>query len=385
MNLPETCEELLAQMVSFDTVNARYAGRTSGEGALAKHLEVLASAWGLSHRRYPVAEGAFNLLVFRETAPGREWLLFESHLDTVGVQGMTVPPFSLTRSGSRLQGRGACDTKASGAAMLWALRTSPSSKLRWPNVGVLFTVDEEAGMTGASAFARNDLPHWPGQLAGIVVGEPTELKPVAAHNGVVRWTTVTRGRSAHSSDPSRGSSAILAMLRVISKMEESYIPAVSRRRHPLTGAAACSINVIRGGTQVNVIPDRCEIEVDRRLIPGETAAEALQERDRILAPLQGTPDTGPVEHLPPYVLPPLAPEANLAFLERLAPALTAQGLSSEPTGARYVTNASCYGAAGAPAVVLGPGSIAQAHTADEWLESEQLRAAVELYRAVVLA
>ncbi|ACB76199.1 M20 family metallopeptidase [Opitutus terrae] len=381
--LPESCEQLLAQMVAFDTVNARYAGRASGEPALAAHLEAIATAWGFTCRRLPVTDGLFNLLIQHEPVPGGEWLLFESHLDTVSAAGMTVPPFAVSSDATRLFGRGVCDTKGSGAAMLWALRSLRSEPSLRRNIGVLFTVDEEAGMTGAGTFARATLPQWPGPLLGIIVGEPTELQPVIAHNGLVRWTTVTRGRAAHSADPAQGRSAISAMVRVIEALESQYVPGVATRIDPLTGAAACSINVIRGGTQVNIVPERCEIDVDRRLVPGESPAEALAARDRVLAPLARGSAPVEFEHLPLFGIPPLSSEPNLPLLRRFAPVLTRHGSDATARGVRYATNASHYATASVPVIVLGPGSITQAHTADEWLSRDQLDRATRLYAALM--
>ncbi|ATC64626.1 acetylornithine deacetylase [Nibricoccus aquaticus] len=383
MNPPDSCEDLLRQMVAFDTVNERYGGRPGGETDLACWLESLAREWGLNCRRYPVSEPAFNLLIAFAPHSSGAWILLESHLDTVGVSGMTIQPFELTAKEDRLYARGACDTKGSGAAMLWALRAVQKSRSAPCNVGVLFTVDEEAGMTGASTFSRTELPRWPGPLRGIVVGEPTELHPVIAHNGVVRWTTVTHGLAAHSSDPSKGRSAISDMVKIIGALDENYLPAARLKNHPLTGNAACSINVIRGGTQVNVIPDRCEIEVDRRIIPGETAEGALAGRDAALLVLQQQDAPIRFEHLPPYIVPPLSPEPNRAFLQNITPVLTRHGIEPVERGARYVTNASHYAAAGIPTIVLGPGNIAQAHTADEWLARDQLIQAVKVYTGIM--
>jgi acetylornithine deacetylase len=383
MTLPRTCEELLGQMVAVDTVNARYIGRPSGEPALAAQLEAIATAWGFDHSRFPVADGLSNLVIRHECLPGGEWLLFESHFDTVSVAGMTVPPFAMRTESARLYGRGVCDTKGSGAAMLWALRTLRDSGMLRRNIGVVFTVDEEAGMTGAAALARTALPSWPGKIAGIVVGEPTELRPIIAHNGIVRWTTVTHGRAAHSADPAQGRSAISAMLRVVDRLESHYASTVSARLDPLTGSATCSVNVIRGGTQVNIVPDRCEIEVDRRLIPGESALDALAERDRVLAPLAQGPAAIAFEHTPAYVVPPLPAAPNLPLLRRFAPTFSQHGIHDAPSGVRYATNASHYAAAGVPVIVLGPGSIAQAHTADEWLDRAQLERAAALYGSLM--
>jgi acetylornithine deacetylase len=370
---PQTCEELLAQMVSFNTVNPEFSGPHGGEARLAEHLEVLAKHWGLDTRRCAVPGGSFNLLVTTPAIPGAEWLLLESHLDTVSIEGMTVPPLELTVAGTRLQGRGACDTKGSGAAMLWALKDEARRPARVRNVGVVFTVDEEARMHGAQAFAR-ELPAF-SQLRGIIVGEPTLLRPVIAHNGALRWRSFTRGVAAHSANPAKGRSAIREMLRVIEALESRFIP-LADRAFPLTGRAAASINVIRGGTAVNIIPDYCEILCDRRLVPGETAAEVFAQREAALAGLA-------VEHDNEYLAPPLPPGNASALNAWIQPALAAQGIDGTGLGVPYATNASHYAAAGANVLVLGPGDIAQAHTRDEWLDRAELENAQQLYGAIM--
>ncbi len=375
--LPLSCEELLVQMVSFETVNEHMDGPRGGEARLAAHLESLAAHWGLTARRCPVGDagGSFNLLVTSEVAPGAEWLFLESHLDTVSIGGMTVPPLQLTVAGDRLHGRGTCDTKGSGAAMLWALQEYARLPGRKRNAGVIFSVDEEALMSGAQAFAARELPEFLPRLRGIVVGEPTRLRPVVAHNGALRWRSITRGVSAHSADPTKGRSAIRAMLEVIAALETKFIP-LANRESPLTGRAAASINIIRGGTAVNIIPDSCEIHCDRRLVPGETAAQVYAEREAALAGL-------PVEHDSQYLAPPLPPGSSAALHAWMQPALAAAGLDGAPVGAPYATNASHYAAAGAPVLVLGPGDIAQAHTKDEWLDRRELARAAALYGALL--
>ncbi|MFI5356084.1 MAG: M20 family metallopeptidase [Opitutales bacterium] len=369
--LPPSVEDLLAQMVAGNTVNRHFGGPEGGEARLIARLEALARAWGLATRREPVPGGGDNLLVTCEVAAGAPWLLFESHVDTVSHAGMTVDPLVATVAGERIHGRGTCDTKGSGAAMFWALREYARGPVRPRNVGLLFTLDEEAKMTGARAFAAGGLREFLPRLRGVIVGEPTRLRPVVATNGVVRWKTLTRGRAAHSSVPANGQSAISAMLRVVEALEARYVPTVTRR-HPMTGAAAMSVNVIRGGTQVNIIPETCEIECDRRTVPGETAGQVWAERDAVLAGFA-------VEHAGPYVVPAMGPEHSRELLALLQPILTRHGLEPAGRGEPYVTDGSHFAAAGAPVIVIGPGDLAQAHTKDEWVDRRQLALAVQVY------
>jgi len=373
--LPDSCEALLAQMMAVETVNLQFDGPAGGEERLAAHLEDLAQRWGLQTQRCPIGEGGpFNLVITTPLIPDAEWMLFESHLDTVSIAGMTVPPLTMTVKGERLHGRGSCDTKGSGAAMLWALKTHAGDERRTRNAGVVFVVDEEAGMTGAQNFAAKDLKRFT-PLRGIVVGEPTRLRPVVAHNGALRWRSITRGVAVHSADPSKGRSAIRAMVSVIDALEKEMIPKATRT-FPLTGSAAASINVIRGGSATNIIPDYCEIWCDRRLVPGEAVPDVLAERDAALAGLE-------VEHDSEFLAPPLPPENSAALHAWIKPAMRGQGLNASETGAPYATDASHYAAAGAQVLVLGPGDIAQAHTRDEWLDREQLARATALYLAIL--
>lgn len=369
--VPQSCEELLAQMIAIETVNPFFGGPADGQEKLIARLETLAGQWGLASRRLPVPQGGENLLITLEVDPAAPWLLFESHVDTVSIAGMTVDPLQVKLEGDKLYGRGACDTKGSGAAMFWALQEYARGANRPHNVGLLFALDEEARMTGAKAFAAQELQAFLPKLRGVIVGEPTLMRPVIATNGVIRWKTITRGRAAHSSVPANGRSAISTMLRVVEALESRYVPTVTGR-HPLTGSAAMSVNVIRGGTQVNIIPECCEIECDRRTIPGETEQQIWAERDAVLAGLE-------VEHTQVYVVPSMGDELSRDFLTLLQPILARHGLETTGRGEPYVTDASHFGAAGAAAIVIGPGDLAQAHTKDEWVSRQQLAQAVAVY------
>ena len=374
--LPDSCVELLRRMVAVDTVNPHYGGTAGGQAELARQLTDWGRQWGLRSREFPLTGQDSNLLLFHESAPDAPWLLLDSHLDTVSVAGMSIAPFELTEKAGHLYGRGTCDTKGSGAAMLWALQDYARSPRAALNVGVLFTRDEESTMAGARAFARQGLAEFLPRLRGIVVGEPTGMHPVIATNGLVRWRTIARGVAAHSSNPSKGRSAISEIVRAVAAFEKHYVPQVTAH-HRLTGRAAASINVIAGGSQVNIIPDYCEIHCDRRLIPGETAEVALVHRDAVWAELPG------LEHDLVYPVAPLPESACERLHQWAAPAYTAAGLDPTGRGAAYVTNGSIYAEAGAQVLVLGPGHAAQAHTHNEWVAVDQLTLAAKAYRALM--
>lgn len=373
-----SCVDLLLAMVGFDTVNANISGKPDPERKLAEYLDMEATSRGFTTQRLPVSGEGFNLLVSHEVAAEAPWLLFESHLDTVSVQDMTIDPFVGRIDGNRIYGRGACDTKASGAAMLTALVNYAAATDRSNNVAILYTLDEEIFKTGVVHFVKHDLPELTWSPFGVIVGEPTELEPVVAHNGAVRWTIQTHGVSAHSSDPSRGRSAISMMAKVIQAIESQYIPNLTAS-HPLTGKAQCSINVIRGGVQINMIPEHCQLEIDRRTVPGEDIHAVLPAVEHLLDQLRQEDPNLQISQDEPFLDPPLDPSGSEAFVGFVQSLLGQMHLPSQLRGVGYGTDAGNFSLADVPTTILGPGNIAQAHTCDEWLELEQLDRAVDVY------
>lgn len=373
----QNCRELLQQMVAIETVNRASSGRPFPEKLLALFLEEYAQRAGLKTRRLRLDDEAFNLIAWAEGA-SPNWVVFDSHMDTVSIEGMSIDPLSGEIRGGRIWGRGACDTKSSGAAMLTALAIGAREGSLANNTAVVFTTDEEVGKQGANGLAETGFAElgWTPKL--VVVGEPTQLQPVIAHNGVVRWTVETTGTPAHSSRPERGRSAITDMVRVISAIEGNYIPKLSAR-HPLTGKAQCSINIIRGGSQINVIPESCHVEIDRRVVPGEDAHAVLPTVEEVLEILRAECPGLRVRQRDAFIDPPMEPLEEDKVISWTAPVLEKHGISAVPRGEPYGTNASNYTTRGIPSVVLGPGNIAQAHTSDEWLELRQLDLAIDVY------
>lgn len=374
----ENCDNLLAAMVGFDTVNHNISGRTAPEAPLAEFIESYARGMGAATHRFDVASGGFNLLVTHEARLDAPWLMFESHLDTVSVEGMTIDPFSGEIHDGRLWGRGACDTKGTAAAMLWALRRYIAGEHQPNNIAIAFVVDEEIGKTGAAALAEQHLPTLAWKPAGVIVGEPTELNLVSAHNGVVRWTIRTRGVAAHSADTSQGRSAISMMIRVIDLIETRYVPSLEAS-HPLTGKAQCSVNIIQGGVQVNIIPESCEIRIDRRVVPGEDPRSVLPSVEALLDDLRLSIPGMDVQQGDAFIDPPLDPAGGESFVGFIQDALRDMNLPSDARGVAYATDASNYSRVGLPSVIIGPGNIAQAHTKDEWIELDQLHRGIDVY------
>jgi acetylornithine deacetylase len=382
--VPSSPTSLLSAMVGFNTVNSAVSGNMFAEVKLAEYLEDLARHLGFATRRLPVPGRSHNLLLTWTTTTDAPWLLFDSHLDTVTIDGMTIDPLAAEVRGGRLYGRGSCDTKGTGAAMLWALREYAESERQPNNVALLYSVDEEFGMSGVRAFIERHYGRLGFEPRGVIVGEPTLLRPIVAHNGAVRWRIATTGVAAHSSDPSRGISAIRKMVDVISAIEREYIPSLTRR-HALTGKAQCSINVIRGGQQINVVPDHCAIDVDRRVVPGERSEDVLPAVQAILDRLTAADPTLRATQTPIFACPPLAPSHDSSLLTAVQAVLDDMGLPTDPLGGPFATDGGDLATTGLPVVVIGPGDIMQAHTRDEWIALEQLQRGVELYGRLMRA
>ena len=386
--VPNSVLDLLIEMISFDTVNEHISERHFPEKKMMEQIESYALQWGFQVSRLPIANtsanSAFNLLITYEAYKDAPWLLFESHADTVDVKNMTVNPFIAEVIDGKLYGRGACDTKGSGASMLWALQKYSQGVDKPNNIALLFVTDEEISKTGANSFVGAQLSQLPWKPVGVIVGEPTMCRLVVAHNGVLRWKIRTKGVAAHSSNPANGKSAISAMAKLILEFERIYC-AETNAIHPLTGRSACSVNTITGGSAVNIIPSVCEIEIDRRILPGEDPLDVRKSIQAVLDRISLANSSIEIETSEPFIDFPLDPLSNVEFAAQISKSLDSLGFADELLGVAYGTDASTYSIAGLPAVVIGPGSIDQAHTKDEWIELQELDKAVVIYEQFMKA
>jgi acetylornithine deacetylase/succinyl-diaminopimelate desuccinylase-like protein len=288
------------------------------------------------------------------------------HLDTVSVAGMTVDPFGASIEDGRLRGRGACDTKGSMAAFLSALANLVRDRaFREGNVDVMFcaVMGEEHGNEGARALLRRGF-----RADFAVAGEPTGCRVVYAHKGALWFAIVTRGRSAHGSTPERGDNAISKMSEVVPYLTGPYTELLRQRAHPVVGQPTINVGIIRGGSAANIVPNRCEIEIDRRTVPGE-------QTDAIVEELRVALKSVPAEIDRVRNCPPLWTDPGNGFVQKLS------GACERPDAlatASWFCDAAVLSEAGIPAVAFGPGDIAQAHTADEYIEVAQVHRAAEV-------
>jgi acetylornithine deacetylase len=359
---------LLVRLVAYPSV----AGTDNGE-LIAEIAERLTGA-GAAVRIHPGTRAGAQLLhavLGPESAPGG--LLLAAHGDVVDVEGQcwTSDPFALRKHDGRLYGRGATDMKGFVAATLAAVAGADASSLRAP-LHVAISHDEELGCLGVppllDALAAAQIGTAP--LAGVVVGEPTGLRVIDRHKGKLAFEITVRGRAAHSATPALGVNAVTGAAHLIVALEQLERDLAARTTDDAFSVPHATIGIgpIAGGVALNIVPDRCTLKVEARVLPGQPLDEIAE---RIGAVAAGIDAVGvEVERVAGY--PPLQPSADGgAFAARVA------GVAGQDLGGAvdFGTEAGLYQQRlEVPVVVCGPGSMAQGHIADEFLEADQLAA-----------
>ncbi len=382
-----TPTEILCELIAIPSVNPmgrELSGPFYFEQRLSDWLVHYFESIGAHYERIEVAPGRANVIARYDSIGSTQTLLFDAHQDTVPIDNMKIEPFKPQVLDGRVTGRGASDVKGGLASMLHAfarlVKEKPSGAA---NVVLSCSCDEEFTTIGI----RDLVTYWQENLGksrllttkpnGAIVAEPTDLDVVIAHRGVTRFRVHTIGKACHSSDPTQGRNAIYTMARAVRYLEEYsvWLPK-SVPIHSLCGRPTLSVGRIFGGQSVNIVPDSCTIEIDRRLVPGEdplvvwsTIREQLTER------------------FGPYIVideawissPALSNHDNAWLAKPLLNCIDNVAGRHRSLGVAYCTHASTISCAGVPAVVFGPGSIAQAHTEDEFIEIQQLDYAAEIY------
>ncbi len=327
----------------------------------------------------------------REVAPGRPnvWgvlkgkgggpsLMLSGHLDTVGTDNYPDALQARVADG-RVYGRGACDMKAGLAAYLEVVRMLRETDTQL-NGDLLITglVDEEHMMIGSRDLGE----HGPWANYGII-GEPSDMIICPAHKGQLGFRIHTLGKAVHSSQPEMGINAIAAMAKVIEAFNGYNKELKTRNTHPICGHASSCPSVIQGGTILSTVPDFCELEVDRRTLPGETMENVLEEYRLLLDPLSETVAgfsyeiKGPTLNISPLDIPIDNPVVQ-SVIKSYAAIIGGDGTISSFFGGTDAPNL------GFPTVVFGPGATAQAHSTNEFVEINDMADATKIYLWTVL-
>jgi acetylornithine deacetylase/succinyl-diaminopimelate desuccinylase-like protein len=362
---------LLQQLVRIPSVNPDNAPGTEqiGEEMIAVFLSGWLESIGAHVVLDEIKPGRPNLIARFAPMDGRPRILLGPHLDTVGVGGMTISPFGGEIRDGRLWGRGSSDTKGPMAAMLWALHEHRERLPDFPiAVDFVAFMGEESGQWGSKDFAKN----YGQDYVFALVGEPTSMQVVHVTKGSLWATLRTKGKAAHSSQPERGENAILKLTRALDQLDHHLGAELAGFTHPVLGRSTMNVGMIRGGSRPNIVPDWAEAEIDIRITPALAAAggalklltEAIEFYDL------------PVRIVDPHENPPMETAADHPMIQALIETDSHTGLA----GAPWFSDAAHLSDGGIPSICIGPGSIDQAHTVDEFIDIEELKQGAEFFR-----
>ena len=350
--------DLLARLVAIDSVNPALVPGGAGEAEIAAFVAGWAREAGLEADLLERTAGRPSVIVRARGTGGGRTLLLCGHLDTVGVEGMTAP-HAPRIEGERLYGRGAYDMKAGVAAALLAAREAAGLGLRG-DVVVAAVADEEHASLGVQEAL--EAVH----ADAAIVTEPTELELIVAHKGFVWAEVEVRGRAAHGSRPHLGVDAIVKTGPILTALGE-LDAALGARTHPLLGRGSVHASVIEGGGERSSYPARCVLGLERRTLPGETAADVEAELAALLDRCRAGDPALEAEQRTLLVREPFELDGD-AELVGIVRAAAAEVLPAAPPigGASYWADTALIAAAGIPTVMFGPGGEG-AHAAEEWV------------------
>ncbi len=367
MATPANPQELLAKLVAFDTTSSK------SNLTLIDFVEAYLKGHGIASTRIPSPDGNKAALFATIGPDGKNGIGLSGHSDCVPVEGQNwaSDPFTLTLRDSKLYARGSCDMKGFLACALASVPLFKSRKLKEP-IHIIVSYDEEIGCTGVRPLIKmlgKELP----KPTAIIVGEPTDMTTIDAHKRIDSYLTVVTGREAHSSMPQLGVNAIAIAAKLILELERlaaELSQVKDDRFDPPFGTM--QVGTIKGGTAGNIVPKHCEFHWQIRSLPGtgpDKVEQAFRSYDDGLLPAmrQVAPDAGITTKLLNSV-PAFQAKSNS---EAIALALSLSGANSTHA-VSYGTEAGLFEQAGCPTAICGPGNIAQAHAADEFVTLAQL-------------
>lgn len=360
--------EIAAELVTISSENP-----PGSELESAEYIAATIRSNGLTAQVDEFKPGRANVTSSIDFGGDGPHVLLTGHLDVVPAgDSWKFPPFGGTRQDGRLYGRGAADMKGGVAAMLQAYIAAANDLVdRTGKLSLAFVADEESSNAGTHRLLGHQ-----GGWTHVVIGEPTELSVAVGHRGVARATIATFGRACHASTPERGSNAIYSAIPVIERVR-AYHFELSGREPDELGRPTAALTTIRGGSKDNVIPAECRMTINRRTITGETKESVAAEMDNLFSDV--LPESSWSLMLDSF-LPacwvgkdsPLAVMAGEAVKEATGSPPKIDAFPATCEQALFVEK-------GYESIVLGPGSLAQAHIADEYVDEAQLKAAFDIY------
>jgi acetylornithine deacetylase len=362
--------EFLCELVSIESVNPSLVPDGAGEAAIARRIAREMEAIGLETTLQEVDPGRPNAIGVLDSGRPGPALMFCGHIDTVGVAGMTAP-FDPAIRGDRLYGRGSQDMKGGVAAMIGAARrVREAGGVAAGRLIVAAVADEEHASRGAEALVAA----WRADAA--VVTEPTDLGIGVAHKGFAWVRVVTEGRAAHGSRPAEGRDAIFRMGRVLTRLEALDRALQHRPPHPYVGPPSLHASLVSGGRELSTYPDHCDLQIERRTVPGEDEGCALDEIERILDDLRHADAEFAATAALMFGRSAYETPRDHAIIDRLAEAGRMAGIEPRPVGIAFWADSAVLGEAGIPTVLFGPGG-AGLHGLEEFVKVSEVLACQE--------
>ena len=371
--------QTLAELVRINSINPSLIPGGAGEREISVYLTRAMQQLGMRVAQHEPEPGRVSVVGTLQGTGGGKSLMLNGHIDTVGVDDMT-DPFSAAIRDAKLYGRGAYDMKGSIAAMLTAVKTLRDAGVSLPGDLLLAAVaDEEYASLGTADIAQRYHPD------AAIVTEPTELQLALAHKGFIWLEVVTVGKAAHGSRPQLGVDANRKMGKFLSELDRLEQELSGREPHPLIGPPTLHAALIKGGSAMSVIADRCELCIERRTIPGETEAHVLAEFQATIDRLSASDDHfhATVKSFfarAPFEVSSTAP--IVTTLQHAARSILDRDL--EPDGVSFWTDAALLASAGIPTVVFGPIG-AGAHAAEEWVDLHSVEQAASVYAQTAIS
>ena len=361
---------LARELVRVDSRNPSLVAGAPGEREVARVLAELLAAWGLQVEVTEAAPGRPNVVARAgsQTA-GTRSLMFNGHLDVVGTEGMSHPPFEAFDHCGRMYGRGATDMKGGVAAMCAAAARAVSAGVAGELV-MAAVVDEEYASIGTRELLASGV-----RTDAAIVTEPTRLAIAPAHRGFVWLTATFHGRAAHGSRYDIGVDAIRHAGLLLAELDTLDAGPLKERSHHVAGHASLHASLIEGGTGMSTYPDRCTLRLERRTVPGESADEVLAEiRSACERVAHRRPEFSADVTLDLAQAPSDVP-LDAPIVRELAAVIAASGEAVRVEGMSAWTDAALLNDAGIPAICFGPGDIALAHASEEWVEPAEIERA----------
>jgi acetylornithine deacetylase len=359
---------LTRTLVAIDSRNPSLVSDGPGERACADALAQTLEHWGFRVEMQETAAARPNV-VARIGRPGGRTLLFNGHLDTVGVEGMIHAPWDADVRSGRVYGRGSSDMKGGVAAMCAAALRAADAKLDG-EVIVAAVTDEEYGSIGTRTLVASGV-----RADAAIVTEPTRLAICPAHRGFAWLELVVHGRAAHGSRYDLGVDAITLAAAVLTELDAYQRTVLVARTHPLLGRASLHASIVNGGLGLSTYPDRCTVQLERRTLPGETAAGFEREVNDACARVRARTPEFRADVIPGFAQEPNDVATTHPVVRALAKSLERAGERAPIEGLPCWTDAALLTAAGIPAICFGPGDIGLAHSAEEYVDIGEIERA----------